>query len=90
MTRSWLKPAGFNDKAWIDSGGHPHSDALHVTERFHRRDFGHIDFQVTINDPKDYVKPWTAAYEIRLLPDTELMEYVCGENNKDLEHLVGK
>ena len=82
--------AGFNDKAWLDSGGHPHSDALHVTERFHRRDFGHIDFQVTIDDPKAYTKPWTAAYEIRLLADTELMEYVCGENNKDLEHLVGK
>jgi hypothetical protein len=85
-----VESAGFNDKAWLDSGGHPHSDALHVTERFHRRDFGHIDFQVTINDPKDYTKPWTAAYEIRLMPDTELMEYVCGENNKDLEHLVGK
>ena len=48
-----VEPAGFNDKAWIDSGGHPHSDALRITERFHRRDFGHIDFQVTINDPKD-------------------------------------
>jgi hypothetical protein len=81
---------GFNDKTWIDTGGHPHTEALHVTERFHRADFGHIDLQITINDPKTYTKPWTVSYPIRLFPDTELLEYVCTENNKDLEHLVGK
>ncbi len=82
--------SGFNDRSWIDTGGHPHSEEMHTTEYYHRRDFGHIDYRVTITDPKAYVKPWTAAYEIRLMPDTELMEYVCGENNKDLAHLVGK
>lgn len=85
-----VETAGFNDRSWLDSGGHPHSDQLHTIEYFHRRDLGHIDFRVTIDDPKAYTKPWTASYEIRLVPDTELMEYVCAENNKDLEHLVGK
>jgi hypothetical protein len=85
-----VESAGFNDKTWIDTGGHPHTDQLHVTERYHRRDFGHIDLQTTINDPGAYTKPWTVNYEIRLMPDTELLEYLCTENNKDVEHLVGK
>ena len=82
--------SGFNDKTWLDSGGHPHTDALHVTERFHRRDFGHMDLLITIDDPKAYTKPWTVGYELRLMPDTELLEYLCAENNKDIPHLVGK
>ena len=82
--------AGFNDKTWIDTSGRPHSDALHVTERFHRRDVGHMDIQVTVDDPKAYTRPFTVNEPLTLLPDTELLEYVCGENNKDLQHLVGK
>ncbi len=85
-----VETSGFNDKSWIDTGGHPHTDAMRVTERFHRRDFGHIDLQTTIDDPKAYTRPWTVSYQIRLVPDTELLEYVCNENNRDLEHLVGK
>lgn len=85
-----VETSGFNDLSWIDTGGHPHSDAMHVIEDYHRRDFGHIDYRVTVDDPKAYTKPWTASYEIRFMPDTELMEYVCAENNKDLQHLVGK
>jgi hypothetical protein len=82
--------AGFNDRTWLDTGGHPHSDALHVTERFRRRDFGHMDLQIVIDDPKAYTRPWSVSYGLRLMPDTELLEYVCNENNKDLPHLVGK
>jgi hypothetical protein len=85
-----VETAGFNDKSWVDSGGHPHSEDLRVTERYRRRDFGHIGVQTTINDPKAYVKPWTVSYDLRYVPDTELLEYVCEENNKDVEHLVGK
>jgi len=81
---------GFNDQSWMDNAGHPHSDAMHLTERFHRRDFGHMDLQITIDDPKAYTKPWTITEHPRLLPDMELMEQVCEENNKDVEHLVGK
>jgi len=71
--------------------GHPTTEALHVTERFRRRDFGHLDIQLTIDDPKAYTKAWT----LNLLPlhfdaDNELLEDVCNENEKDLKHMVGK
>jgi hypothetical protein len=82
---------GFNGKTWLDvfTTGHPTTDALHVIERFRRRDFGHMDIQITIDDPKAYTKPWTVTVPIRLLADTDLLEYVC-ENNKDVSHMVGK
>ena len=80
---------GFNGKAWIDQLGKPSTDALHVIERFHRKDFGHMDIQITIDDPKAYTKPWTVTEQMRLLPDTDLMEAICNENNRDLEHLPG-
>jgi hypothetical protein len=72
---------GFNDQTWLDEGGHPHSDALHVVERFRRRDFGHMEIQITIDDSKAYAKPWTVAMLFDLLPDTELIEHIC-ENLK--------
>lgn len=80
---------GFNDQTWLDDGGHPHSEALRVVERFTRRSFGQMDLQVTIEDSKMYTKPWTVTVPYRLVPDTELIEYVC-ENEKDLVHMVGK
>jgi hypothetical protein len=81
--------SGFNDQTWLDDGGHPHSDALHVIERFRRIDFGHMELGITINDPKMYTKPWSVTVPYNLVPDTELIEYVC-ENEKDLVHMVGK
>ncbi len=80
---------GFNDRSWLDDAGHPHSDQLHVTERFRRRDFGHLEAEVRIEDPKAYTRPWSVTVHFRLLPDTELMETVC-ENEKDSTHLVGR
>ena len=65
---------GFNDKSWFDDPGHPHSEELRVTERFQRRDFGHLTVQVTFDDPKAYTKPWSATVPFDLLPDTELIE----------------
>ena len=82
--------SGFNDHGWLDNDGRPATDALHVTERFHRKDFGHMDIVITVDDPKAYTKPFTITEPFKLLPDTDLLEYVCGENNKDLKHLVGK
>jgi hypothetical protein len=82
--------SGFNDHGWLDNDGRPATDALHVTERFKRKDFGHMNIEITIDDPKAYTKPWKATLPLKLLPDTELLEYICGENNKDLGHLVGK
>ena len=85
-----VESAGFVENSWLDNNGHPGTESLHVTERFLRKDFGHMDIQVTIDDPKAYTKPWNVTIPLRLLPDTELLEYICTENNKDLEHLVGK
>jgi hypothetical protein len=79
--------AGFNDETWLDSGGHPHSDALRVHERFHRRDFGHLDLSVTIDDPKMYTQAFTFTVTELLLPDTDILESVCNENEKDRAHL---
>ena len=81
--------AGYNDKTALDLAGHPHTDALRLTERYHRRDVGHMDLQVTYDDPKAYTRPWTLALEYELIPDGDLIEYVC-ENERDTPHLVGK
>ena len=80
---------GFNDQSWFDDPGHPHSDALRVTERFRRPDFGHLTVEVTIDDPKAYTKPWSVNIPFNLLPDTELIESIC-ENERDHAHIVGK
>lgn len=85
-----VETSGFKNEAWLDNDGHPGSDALDVIERFHRKDFGHMDIEITINDPKAYTRPWTVTLPLKLLADTELLEYICNENNKDLQHLVGK
>jgi hypothetical protein len=85
-----VESTGFKDTTWLDMGGHPHTEALRITERFQRRDFGHMDLRVTIDDPKAYARPWTIAATINLVPDTELLEYVCAENEKDAAHLVGR
>lgn len=77
---------GFTDRSWLDAIGHPHSEAMHLTERFHRRDFGHMELQVTVDDPKMYTKPFTIKVNELLLPDTDLIESVCAENERDLSH----
>jgi hypothetical protein len=85
-----VQSSGFVENNWLDNGGHPGTESLRLTERFHRRDFGHIDLQMTIDDPKAYTKPWKVNLEFTANPDTDLIEYVCSENEKDLNHLVGK
>jgi hypothetical protein len=85
-----VETVGFNDRSWLDGDkGRPHSDAMRVTERFRRPDVGHLEIQVTIDDPKAYSKTWTVKQSLHLLPDTELLENIC-ENERDTEHLVGK
>ncbi len=85
-----VESSGFNGKAWLDQVGHPSTEKLRVTERFHRRDFGHMDITSTINDPGAYTKPWTYTQPLTLMVDTDLLELVCNENNRDLPHLKGK
>ena len=81
--------AGYNDKTWLDFNGHPHSEALHVTERFRRTDFGHMQLDMTFDDPKTYAKPWTISMAVSFVPDDDLLENVCLENEKDRGRLVG-
>jgi len=72
---------GFNDKFWFDRRGHPHTEQLHTIERWTRKDFGHLDNQVTIDDPGAYSRPFTTTYTATLQPGEEIMEYICNENN---------
>jgi hypothetical protein len=81
--------AGYNDLSTIDLAGHPHTEALRITERFHRRDAGHLDVQMTFDDPKAYTRSWTLPMEFALVPDGDLIEYFC-DNERDTPHLVGK
>jgi len=83
-----IDSAGFNDRTWLDSAGHPQTESLRITERLHRRDFGHMDFQMTIDDPKVFTKPFTIKMERLLAPDTEILEDVC-ENERDAPHMSG-
>jgi hypothetical protein len=77
-----VESAGFNDRTWLDLSGHPHTEALRTTERFTRKDFGHMEIQITFNDPKAYARPWTITVQAELMVDTELLESVCNENDK--------
>jgi hypothetical protein len=80
--------AGFNDRAWLDSGGHPQTEALRITERMRRKDFGHMDFEMTIDDPKAFTRPFTIKTERLLAPDTDLLEDIC-ENERDQSRMSG-
>jgi hypothetical protein len=81
---------GFNDKFWFDFAGHPHTEQLHIIERFRRPDFDHLEYDTTIDDPGAYTKPFVMHGKSSYASNTELMEFICNENNKDLEHIVGK
>ena len=80
---------GFNDKSWLDDGGHPRSEKMKVTERFRRKDYGHLEIDFTFDDPVAYTKPWTVTVPFVLLPDTDIIENIC-ENEKDVVHIFGK
>jgi hypothetical protein len=84
-----VETRGFNDRSWLDDAGHPHTEALHTTERFTRPDFGHMNIQITIDDPKAYTKPWTENIRFQLAADTEMLEDVC-DNEQDAHHYVSK
>jgi hypothetical protein len=84
-----VESAGFNDLTWLDYAGHPHTEALRITERYTRKDFGHMQIQITFNDPKAYTRPWTITLDAELMADTELLELVCNENDKSSrQHFV--
>jgi hypothetical protein len=80
---------GFNDRSWLDDSGRPHTEALHTIEKFRRRDFGHMDVEITIDDPKAYAKPWSFPLQFEFLADTEIIEDVC-DNERDSAHSGGR
>lgn len=83
-----VETIGFNDRSRVGRPAYPHSEELRITERYHRRDFGHIDLQTTVEDPKAFTRPWAMTAELVLQPDTEMLEFVCNENEKDRQHFV--
>ena len=85
-----VETIGFNDRGWLDVIGHPFSDKLRLKERFRRPTFGRLEVQMTIDDPKAYPKPFTVTQSMLLLPDTDLLEYFCAENERDIRHFVAK
>jgi hypothetical protein len=73
---------GFNEKFWFSTGGLPHTESLHLTERFTRTDLNTLRYQVTVDDPKTYTRPWTGGWTIQWVPDQEIQEYFCEENSE--------
>jgi Tol biopolymer transport system component len=84
-----VESTGYNERSWLEAG-YPHSQNLRLTERIRRTNFGHLAIDMTWSDPEIYAKPWTSKVEGILTPDTDLLEYVCAENERDRPHLVGK
>jgi hypothetical protein len=80
---------GFDGRVWLDIDSHPHSDKLHIIERYHRPDAGHLEIEITVDDPGVLAKTWTQK-RVADLAHEEIFEFICTENNRDLEHLVGK
>jgi Carboxypeptidase regulatory-like domain len=85
-----IDTVGFDDRSWLDTAGHPHTEMMHVIERFRRPDLGHLDIEITIDDPGAYAKPWIIKRAAELDAGDDIGEYVCSENEKDVGHMVGK
>jgi hypothetical protein len=85
-----VETGGLTDRSWLDVRGHTHSEALHLTERFQRADFGHMDEQITFDDPKTFTRPFTIKVQQRLQADTDLLESFCSENERDMVHINQK
>jgi hypothetical protein len=81
---------GFNEQSWLDQDAHPHSESLHVVERYKRPDLGHLETEITVEDPAVLARPWTLKQVSELAPTEDIYEFICQENNRDAQHLVGK
>ena len=85
-----VQTIGFKDGTWLDVSGTPLTNAAKVTERFRRPSFGRLEIDITVDDPEAYTKPWSIRVNQSFAADTDMMEFVCLENEKDAGHLVGK
>jgi len=83
-----VESAGYRDDSWLDTNGNFFSSAAHLTERITRPNFGSLNIDVTVDDPKVFTKPWTVSLHMKPLLDTEMIDFMCQENNKDMEHMV--
>jgi len=83
-----VESAGFNDRTWLDRAGHPHSENLRVTEKFRRVDFGHMQFQITFDDSETLTKPLSISLAVNYVPDTDMLESVCNESDRNRVHMV--
>lgn len=84
-----VETIGFKDDGWLDGWGHPLTDRARTIERIRRVNYGTLEVQITVDDPKAYTKPWTVTRKLSFVPNIELLEYVCNENEKSLQHMVG-
>ena len=82
-----VESIGFRGDASLDGMGHPRSESARITERYRRRDFGHMDLETTVDDPVNYTRPFTVKVTLLLIPDSDVQEYVCAENERDRTHL---
>lgn len=83
-----VQSIGFRDGLWLDSTGNPLTDAARLTERFHRLNYGRMEIEITVNDPKAYTKPWTIKLYQAIKLDTDLLDFICNENERDTSHLL--
>lgn len=81
---------GFNERFWFSNGGLPHTENLHLTERISRPDFNTLKYEVRVDDPGTYTRPWTSSWTLQWIPNQEIEEYFCDEYNRDTEHTEGK
>ena len=83
-----VETTGLRDNGWLDVNGSPFTDQARITERFRRVNFGRLEIDITVDDPKAYTRSWTVRVNQRVLPEDELIEFICGENEKDAPHLI--
>ena len=85
-----IQTIGLRDRTWLDATGNPLTDAARITERFRRPDFGHLEIEITVDDPKAYTRPFTVRLNQIIGLDTDLLDYVCRDNEKDAGRLSSK
>jgi hypothetical protein len=82
-----IQTIGFRDNLWLDVAGSPLTDAAKMTERLRRPDYGHLEIELTVDDPKAYTKPWTVKMKQQIVVDTDLVDEICLENEKSFRHM---
>ena len=85
-----VETTGFRDDVWLDINGSPLTNSGKMIERFRRPNFGNLEIEITVDDPKAYTKPWTIMVKQTIILDTEMIEFICAENERDVRHMQGK